>query len=47
MRIYDGEMGNHPFPRNIENIKALATFRGGNPAGVRCADRFMILKEIW
>lgn len=46
MRIYKGEMANHPFPRSVKNIKALATFRG-SIAGVRYAEAFMIVKEIW
>lgn len=46
MNIYKGEMGTHPFPRSAENIKALATFRGAT-AGVRYAEAFMILKEVW
>ena len=39
-------MKKHPFPRSAENLKALATFRGAT-AGVRYAEAFMILKEIW
>lgn len=46
MKIYKGEMGEHPFPRSIENLKALATFRGAT-VGVKYAEAFMILKEIW
>ncbi len=46
MKIYNGELGEHPFPRSIENIKALATFRGAT-AGVKYAEAFMTLKEIW
>lgn len=46
MKIYKNEIGEHPFPRNIENLKALATFRGAT-AGVRYAEAFMVLKEIW
>lgn len=40
------EIGAHPFPRSIENLKALATFRGAT-AGVEYAEAFMVLKEIW
>lgn len=29
MKIYDSELDDMPFPRNIENLKALAVFRGG------------------
>lgn len=46
MRIYKSEITNHPFPRSIKNIKALATFRGAT-AKVKYAEAFMILKEIW
>lgn len=46
MKIYDGELREHPFPRSIENLNALATFRGAT-AGVRYAEAFMVLKEIW
>jgi len=46
MKIYKNEMGDHPFPRSIENINALATYRG-SVAGVKYAEAFMVLKEIW
>jgi LmbE family N-acetylglucosaminyl deacetylase len=46
MRIYDSEIKEHPFPRSIDNIKALAVFRGAQ-AGVKYAEAFMILKNIW
>lgn len=46
MEIYKGEMNEHPFPRSADNIKALATFRGAT-AGVKYAEAFTILKEIW
>jgi LmbE family N-acetylglucosaminyl deacetylase len=46
MEIYKDEMREHPFPRSIVNIRALATFRGAT-AGVRYAEAFMVLKEIW
>lgn len=46
MEIYKNEMGDHPFPRSIENLKALATFRGAT-AGVKYAEAFVVLKEIW
>ena len=46
MKIYKGEIGKHPFPRSAENIKALAIFRGAT-VGVKYAEAFMILKEIW
>jgi len=42
---YTSEIAPHPFPRSIENIKALATMRGAT-AGCRYAESFMLLKEI-
>lgn len=45
MSFYKGEMGVPPFPRSAENIKALATFRGGM-SGCLAAEAFMLLKEI-
>lgn len=44
MRIYDSELGQHPFPRSERNIKALATFRGAT-CGVEYAEAFQILKS--
>jgi LmbE family N-acetylglucosaminyl deacetylase len=46
MKVYESEMGEHPFPRSERNIKALATYRGAT-AGVEYAEAFMILKEIF
>jgi LmbE family N-acetylglucosaminyl deacetylase len=46
MHQYGSEIGEHPFPRNDLNIRALATFRGAT-AGVNAAEAFMVLKEIW
>lgn len=46
MKIYKGELGEHPFPRSIDNIKALATCRGSS-AGLHYAEAFKIVKEIW
>ena len=45
MKIYESELGNHPFPRSIESIKALATLRGA-AAGVVSAEAFCFLKYI-
>ena len=46
MKIYKDEIGKHPFPRSEENLRELATFRGAT-AGVKYAEAFMVLKEIW
>jgi len=45
MRVYESEIGKHPFPRSEETIKALAKVRGAQ-AGVKYAESFMLLKEI-
>ena len=45
MKHFESEIGKHPFPRSLENIKALATFRGAT-SGVMYAESFMLLKEI-
>jgi N-acetylglucosamine malate deacetylase 1 len=45
MKIYKSELGEHPFPRSIRNIEALATFRGAT-AGVRYAEAFQLIKFI-
>lgn len=44
MRIFDSELGEHPFPRSERNMRALATFRGAM-AGVEYAEAFQILKS--
>lgn len=45
MKIYDTEIGKFPFPRSIENVKALATVRGAT-SGVKYAEAFRIVKLI-
>lgn len=45
MKIYESELGEHPFPRSIENIRALAHFRGAS-VGVAYAEAFQLLKFI-
>jgi N-acetylglucosamine malate deacetylase 1 len=45
MKIYESEMGEHPFPRSERNIRALATFRGAT-CGHEYAESFVLLKEI-
>lgn len=46
MRVFESELGRHPFPRSLKNITALATKRGAT-AGCRYAEAFMILRRIW
>ncbi len=46
MQIYESEIGELPFPRNVENIKSLATYRGCS-SGCRYAEAFKLIKAIW
>ena len=43
--FYQEEFGEHPFPRSIRNIEALAIIRGAT-AGYEYAEAFQILKEV-
>jgi LmbE family N-acetylglucosaminyl deacetylase len=45
MQIYSSELGDHPFPRSIRNIKALGTFRGA-VAGCEYAEAFQVVRII-
>lgn len=45
MKIFDSELGEHPFPRSERNIEALATYRGAT-AGVEYAEAFQAIKII-
>jgi LmbE family N-acetylglucosaminyl deacetylase len=45
MKIFDSELGEHPFPRSIKNLEALATFRGAT-VGVLYAEAFQMIKYI-
>ena len=45
MEIYASEVGEHPFPRSLENVKALAYYRGAI-AGVQYAEAFQLIKHI-
>ena len=42
MRLYQGELGAHPFPRSEQNLKSLASFRGAR-AGAELAEAFMLI----
>ncbi len=42
MKYYDSEMGEFPFPRSVEAIKALATLRGSQ-SGYKAAEAFSLL----
>ncbi len=43
--LYKNEMADHPFPRSLEHLKALAIHRGA-AAGCHYAEAFMCLKRI-
>jgi LmbE family N-acetylglucosaminyl deacetylase len=45
MSLYKTEIGEHPFPRSLDSIKAQAMFRGSS-CGVYYAEAFMLLKEM-
>lgn len=45
MKIFESEIGEHPFPRSEKNLRALATLRGAT-AGCEYAESFVLLKEI-
>lgn len=45
MRVFDSELGAHPFPRSEDNIKALAHYRGAS-VGVVYAEAFQLIKYI-
>ena len=45
LKVYQSEMGIHPFPRSEKSIKALAVLRGA-AAGCEYAESFMVLKDI-
>ena len=45
INIYESELGNHPFPRSLESLKALAILRGIS-CGVRYAEAFKLIKFI-
>jgi len=44
MRLYESEMGEFPFPRSEETIRALATFRGSQ-SGFQAAEAFQLVFE--
>jgi LmbE family N-acetylglucosaminyl deacetylase len=45
MKVYESELGPHPFPRSLEAIKALGLLRGST-AGTTYAEAFQIIKFI-
>ena len=44
MKIYDGEMGDFPFPRSEKAIRSLATLRGSQ-SGFESAEAFELVYE--
>ena len=45
MKIFESELGEFPFPRSEEAIRALSSIRGAS-AGFHAAEAFMLLKEV-
>lgn len=45
VKVFESEIGEHPFPRSERNIRALGTLRGAT-AGCDYAESFTLLKEI-
>ncbi len=45
MKLYEGETGEHPFPRSERAVRAQATLRGSE-CGAEAAEAFMLIKEI-
>lgn len=45
MKTYESEIGEHPFPRSLRNMEALAVFRGAS-VGVEYAEAFQLVKFI-
>lgn len=45
IEVYSQEIGEHPFPRSLENIRSLAVSRGA-VAGVKYAEAFMMIRGI-
>jgi LmbE family N-acetylglucosaminyl deacetylase len=43
--IYASEIGEHPFPRSVRNLEALAVFRGAS-CGAEYAEAFQLIKWI-
>ena len=45
IKIFESEISEHPFPRSLKNMIALATLRGAT-CGCEYAESFVLLKEI-
>jgi len=46
MKIYESELQESPLPRSVENMKALARFRGST-VSVEYAEAFMLCREVF
>ena len=44
LNLYASETGNHPFPRSVETLVALATLRGSS-SGFKAAEAFQLLRQ--
>ena len=44
LKIYNSELGDHPFPRSLEAVRALALLRGSQ-MGVQAAEAFQLCRE--
>jgi N-acetylglucosamine malate deacetylase 1 len=44
-KIYESELGEHPFPRSLRNLEALAVYRGAS-CGVTYAEAFQLIRYI-
>lgn len=45
LRIYSSEIGEHPFPRSLDSVRALAMLRGAQ-MGAHVAEAFQVLREF-
>lgn len=45
LKIYQSEIGDHPFPRSLEAVRALSLLRGSQ-MGARAAEAFQVLREF-
>lgn len=45
MKVYESELGSHPFPRSERNLEAIAVFRGAT-AGVEYAEAFQLVRHF-
>lgn len=43
-QLFESELGDHPFPRSVEGMRALSILRGA-ASGFRAAEAFMVLRE--